>query len=212
MISDKRDAFQSIYHRHRLVSLGLPPLLNILPGTIFAVWNTFAGGNNTVATVGSAVGTYVNGQPPDNLIDTSLTSRYSSRGSSLNNDSIAGLNTGFFATVAQCQPVLVGFRLANAYPDVDREPLTLTVEGTNCTDVIACVSWMLLYNGSTGLDVVATAYGYGDFRPISNSAIYKSYRFLMTSKRSVSSLVTYGGVQLFGYSNQSTSSQNTTSS
>jgi hypothetical protein len=152
------------------------------------------------------MGTYVNGQPPDNLIDSSLSSRYSSRGSSVSNDSIAGLNTGFFATAGQCQPVLVGFRLVNAYPDVDREPLTLTVEGTNCAGVLACTNWMLLYNGSTGLDTAGTALDYGDYRSISNTVVYTSYRFLMTSKRNVSTLVTYGEVQLFGYSNQSNTS------
>jgi hypothetical protein len=191
----------------------LPPFLDIQPGSIFGVWNTFAGGANTLATENpSGIGTYYTGQNPDNLIDSSLTSRYSSRGSSTGSDATAGLNTGFFASVPQCLPTLVGFRLINAYPNIERDPLTLTVEGTNCDIVIACTNWTLLYNGSSGLENMGNVLDYGEFQSIWNNVTYRSYRFLMTSKRNISSFVSYGGVQLFGYSNQNSTGQNRTSS
>ncbi|CAF3966201.1 unnamed protein product [Rotaria sp. Silwood2] len=192
----------------------LPPYLDIQPGTIVGVWNTFAGDNNTLAIEGTTgAGTYFTDQTPANLIDHSLGTRYSSRGSpGFGNNSLAGLNTGFYATVAQCQPTLEGFRLGNSYPYSDREPLTVTVEGTNCDDLVNCVNWSLLYNGSTGLYIQMNNLAYGDYQSIFNTISYKSYRFLITSKRSISVFVSYGEIQLFGYSTQTSTSQNETSS
>jgi hypothetical protein len=187
--------------------------LNAESGTIYAVWNTFAGGSNTLATANtSGVGTYYTTSGPNNLFDSDLNTRFSSEGNSAATDGIAGLNTGFCMTVVQCQPVLIGFRFGNAYPYSEREPLRITIEGTNCTNVQTCVSWALLYNGSAGLDIQMNSLGYGEYQPISNNNIYKSYRFLVTEKRNVSNYVTYDEVQLFGYSNQTSPNQTGSSS
>jgi hypothetical protein len=134
--------------------------LDVRSGTVYAVWNTFALGSNTLATAGSTgAGTYLVGQGPTNLFDNNFNTKYSSRGnSSTGTNSYAGLNTGFIMTIAECQPVLNGFRFGNAYNNSDREPLTVTIEGTNCAVIISTV-------------------------------------------------VSYSEVQLFGYSNQTSSSQ-----
>lgn len=176
------------------------------------LWNTVAGGSSNVAIVGSSgAGTYFTGQTPSNLVDGSLSSRYSSRGNSTGgNNSLAGLNTGFYATVAQCNPVLVGFILGNAYPDSDREPTGVTIEGSNCYDLTTCSNWTLLYSGSSGLDSALNSLSYGDYRSISNNISYTNYRFLVTAKRSSSIFVTYGEIKLYGYSN--TTSTNGSSS
>ena len=158
----------------------------------------------------SGVGTYSFGQPPSNLFDGNLNTRFSSRGSAGNND-LAGLNTGFYMTIAQCQPVLTGFRFGNVYNASDREPILITIEGTNCADVETCTNWTLLYNnGSTGLDVAKDSLDYGEYRSITNNAIYQSYRFLVTAKRDISAFVSYSEVELFGSSSQT--STTTTSS
>ena len=193
--------------------VGLPSFLDALSGTIYAVWNTFAGGSNTLATENSTgAGTYFTGGPPDNLFDNNLNTKYSSRGNSSSGlNDYAGLNTGFYLTVAQCQPVLIGFRFGNAYSNSEREPLRITIEGTNCANVGSCLNWTLLYNnGSAGLDIQENSLDYGEYQPISNNNIYQSYRFLVTAKRNTSSFVSYSEVQLFGYSNQTTTSQNRT--
>jgi len=187
----------------------LSDVLDVRSGTVYAVWNTFALGSNTLATAGSTgAGTYLVGQGPTNLFDNNFNTKYSSRGnSSAGTNSYAGLNTGFIMTIAECQPVLNGFRFGNAYNNSDREPLTVTIEGTNCAVIINCTNWTLLYNGSTGLDTVENFLAYGDYETILNYNVYTSYRFLITSKRNSSSVVSYSEVQLFGYSNQTSSSQ-----
>jgi hypothetical protein len=182
--------------------------LDVQSGTVYGVWNTYAGGSNTLATAGSSgVGTYLTAGIPDNIFDSNFNTKYTSRGnSSGGNNTYAGLNTGFFMTIAQCQPVLIGFRFGNAYSNSEREPLVVTVEGTNCADVINCMNWTLLYNGTTGLDIQENILTYGEYVSISNNNIYQSYRFLITAKRDYSVSVSYSEVQLFGYSNQTTSS------
>jgi hypothetical protein len=141
-----------------------------------------------------------------------LNTKFSSRGnSSSGTNAIAGLNTGFYMTIVQCQPVLIGFRVGNAYNNSDREPITITIEGTNCATVLTCVNWTLLYNGSAGLDIQEDALDYGEYESISNNNIFESYRFLVTSKRSSSSFVSYSEVQLFGYSNQTSTSSGSSS-
>lgn len=184
-------------------------MLNIQPGTDFAVWNTVVGEANTLASEGSSgAGTYAVGQTPDNLFDGSLGTKFSSRGnSSSGTNALAGLNTGFFVTVAQCQPVLIGFRFGNAYNNSEREPIGVTVEGTNCGVVATCTNWSTLYTGSSGLDIQENFADYGEYQSFSNAIVYTSYRFLVTSKRNISTYVSYSEVQLFGYSNQTSSSQ-----
>ncbi len=185
--------------------IAFPASLDVQSGSIYAVWNTYAGGSNTLATAGNTgPGTYLVGSPPDNLFDNNLNTKYVSRGNSTSGvNSYAGLNTGFYMTIAQCQPVLIGFRFGNAYNYSEREPLLITIEGTNCANVGSCVNWTLLYdNQTTGLDIQENILTYGEYESITNSDIYQSYRFLVTAKRNTSNFVSYSEVQLFGYSNQ----------
>jgi hypothetical protein len=186
----------------------------VVLSSVYGVWTTYAGGISTLASPGSSgVGTYPSAQPPTNLFDSNLNTYYSSRGnSSSGNNTYAGLNTGFYATVAQCQPVLTGFIFGNNYNYPEREPLIVSVEGTNCNNLTTCINWSLLYNGSTGLDIEANVTSYGYYMSITNTNIYTSYRFLITAKRSYSVYVGYSEIGLFGYSNQTSTSQSGTSS
>lgn len=189
--------------------------MDALSGSVYAVWNTVAGGSNTLATAGSSgAGTYLTGQGPNNLFDNNFNTRYLSRGSSSSGvNAIAGLNSGFFMTVSQCQPVLIGFRFGNSFNTSHREPIRVTVEGTNCDNVSTCTNWTLLYNnGSTGLDIQLNSLGYGEYQSITNSDVYQSYRFLITEKRSTSDFVSYTEVQLFGYTSQASLAANAGSS
>jgi hypothetical protein len=167
------------------------------------LWNTVAGGISTIATANSSgVGTYFTGQGPDNLFDDNFNTKYTSRGnSSSGTNAIAGLNTGFYVTVAQCQPTLVQFRFATANnaSSVARDPITVTVEGTNCNTLETCTNWTLLYNGTTGLDSFTNRSTYGPFETIPSPQTFTSYRFLITAKRNSSDYVAYSEVELYGY-------------
>ncbi|CAF1135764.1 unnamed protein product [Adineta ricciae] len=179
----------------------LPTQLDVLPDTAQPLWNTFMGGVSTLATQGSSAGNYPSTNPVINLFDGNLTSEFSSYGNSTSNDTVAGVYTGFYVTVSQCQPVLIGFRFACANDTRQGDPLTISIEGTNCDTLSTCANWTSLYNGSSGLDLRVASATYGEYQPVSNTAIYSSYRFLVTSKRGASNLVSYSEVQLFGYTN-----------
>ncbi len=81
-----------------------------------------------------------------------------------------------------------------------RDPITITVEGTDCNDLSTCSNWTLLYTGATGLENVTSRSTYGDFQNITNPQSFNSYRFLVTAKKNVSDYVAYSEVQLYGYS------------
>jgi hypothetical protein len=175
--------------------------LDVVNSTVQALWTTYAGGPSTIATqASSGVGTYRTGNGPLNLFDGDLNTRYSSRGNSTSSvNAYAGLNTGLYLTIVEPNPVLTGFLVGNDYDDDEREPLLCTVEGSNCPVLATCTNWILLYNGTTGLDALSNNLTYGDFITISNSASYQSYRFLVTAKRDLSSSVEYSELVLYGY-------------
>lgn len=172
-------------------------------GSAQPLWNTYAGGMSTIAVESaSGAGTYVTDHSPDNLFDGKFSTRYTSRGnSSSGTNMIAGLNTGFYVTVAQCQPTLTMFRFATAsgaYPPTG-DPLVVTVEGTDCDTLSNCTSWTLLYTGTTGLDTVTNRSSFGTFETIPSPQKFTSYRFLITEKRNSSNSVAYSEVELYGY-------------
>ena len=176
----------------------------VLSGSIEAIWNTWAGGNSTLATAGTegdGTYTYNNNNGPEKLFDNKTTTRYYSRGNTTSN-TYAGLNTGFHVSIAQCQPTLVQFRFATISQDTannNYDPRTVIIEGTNCADLMDCTSWTLLYNGTTGLDSVTTRATYGDFQNITSPQTFTGYRFLITAKKGNSAYVAYSEVELFGY-------------
>lgn len=178
-------------------------MFTIQSGSAQSLWDTYAGGMSTFAVEGaSGAGTYFTGHLAENLFDGRFTTRYTSRGNSSSGvNAIAGLNTGFYVTVAQCQPTLTMFRFATASgtSPPSRDPLAVTVEGTNCDTLSNCTSWSLLYTGTTGLDNVTNRSSYGNYETISSPQSFTSYRFLVTQKRSNSDYVAYSEVELYGY-------------
>ncbi|CAF3653074.1 unnamed protein product [Rotaria sp. Silwood1] len=178
-------------------------LFVVQSGSVQALWNTVAGGASTIATEDSTgVGTYAINQSPDNLFDNNTSTKYMSRGSSTSGTNVyAGLNTGFYVTIAQCQPTLVKFRFATAAnaSSPNRDPTNITVEGANCDTLVNCTTWSIIYAGSTGLENVLGRSTYGPFQNISSPHTFTSYRFLVTAKRNTSDYVAYSEVELYGY-------------
>lgn len=175
--------------------------MNVIVPSIQAIWNTTAGRNSFTAVSGSSgYGTYAPDNPPSNLFDNSTSTRYVSRGNVLRGNSVnAGINTGFYLTVADCQAVLTGFSFFADANRSDRDPITVTVEGSNSADLTKGTSWDLLYSGPTGLRTTSRT-SEGDRQTVNNSNSYLSYRFLVTGRRSDSTdYVSYSEVRLYGY-------------
>jgi hypothetical protein len=181
-------------------AIGTPSELVIQSGSAVSLWNTVASGDSSVSSSSSSgVGTFFNNQGASNLFDGKNSTKFTSRGNGTGNSSIAGLNTGFHVTIALCQPTLVQFRFTTSDLGPERDPIRITVEGTNNGNLMSGASWTLIYNGTSGLENVTTRKTVGQNRTISTPSTFSSYRFLVTSKRDNGSFVSYSEVELFGY-------------
>ncbi len=160
---------------------------------VTSLWNTVAGGDGTNASKEDGEGVAC-------AIDGNTGTKYLNFGYNNNppTESLAaGINTGFHLTLASAAKVTaIQFATANDCPE--RDPLTITVEGSNATDALMTgSSWTKLYEGVSGLADTANRLTYGDIVGFNNSTNYTSYRVLITSKRDVQNSVQYGEVKLF---------------
>lgn len=186
-----------------LFVLAPPILLNVLPDSVRGLWNTVALGNSEYSVGGNTSGTYPVNQDPTKLFDYSLTSRYTSLGDGDGSNSpAAGLKTGFYATVGWCPSILKGFIISTCSNAQGRDPLQITIEGSMLTtDLNNGSIWTKLYDGLSGLLNTTNRSADGEYVDISNSDIYRSYRFLVTSKRGNNApSVCYSEVKLYGHS------------
>jgi hypothetical protein len=175
----------------------LTSLLIVQSESVQALWNTVAGGISTIATQNATgIGTYYTNQPASNIFDGKVSTTYNSRGDTI--PLSAGLRTGFYVTIGQCQPTLFGFRFATTSSAIGRDPMSITIEGSDCAILINCTSWTLFYNGTTGLDSTLTRTAYGIAQTLPVPQTFTSYRFLVTAKRSSDIFVSYSEVELYG--------------
>ena len=165
------------------------------------LYNTIAGGNT-----GGFEGRYpTSNEVPAKAIDNDVNTKYVNFGTtSVMNANVSqpGANTGFYVTPQMANVSVVnGIRFATGNDYEARDPLTMTLEGTNSTALNTSSIWTLLYNGSTGIDAVnapnRTAYGVIQVFP--NTVIYRSYRLLITSQRSYQDSVQYSEFQILSY-------------
>lgn len=94
------------------------------------------------------------------------------------------------------------FATADDQPDLD--PITVTLEGSNVSTVEALykhTNWILLYNGSTGIDAAKDPgrLSYALQQNFSNTIHFASYRLLITSRRNNSDAVQYAEARIMGY-------------
>lgn len=116
-----------------------------------------------------------------------------------------GVNTGFYVTPTISSATIASalrFATANDFPT--RDPITVTLEGTNVTTVAALnlgSSWTLIYSGPTGIHptIVPSRSTYVAQQNFSNTIAYRSYRLLVTSQRNLSDCVQYSESLILGY-------------
>lgn len=172
--------------------------------TIYAVWNTIAGGNAVLATVGSGVGNYYPGETPGNVCDNNYADKYTNFGTctSASSSVTCGVNTGFYRTPQRGASLLVGLQICTCVSLPNRDPITITLEGSNqpTSALTLGSSWTLIYSGSSGLgtDPGRSACGAPQLF-LSNTVWYTSYRLLVTSKRGADSSASYAEVVFIGY-------------
>ena len=112
-----------------------------------------------------------------------------------------GEKTGLYLTPIRGLSCLQSVRFCTANDIPERDPLTITIEGSNQTssELTLGSSWTLIYNGSSGLDTDPGRQVYGQIQHISNYAWYRSYRILATKQRGYHSSIQYAEIELKGY-------------
>ncbi len=196
---------QSLCHSHlcfdfvSLVSLiGIDEVVN-------GIYNRTVGSNSMPASPGDgdSIGNYPPNESPGNACDNNVTTKYLNFGACLSTDyqDICGLNTGFYLTLQRGASLVNGLQICTANDSPDRDPLTVTLEGSNSngTDLTLGASWNLIYSGSSGLDTDPGRYMCGAIQVFCNSIQYTSYRFLVQTKRSWDNSVQYSEFRLLGY-------------
>ena len=173
---------------------------------VYGLWNTTLLGNSTLAKPGAGNGRYISAEVPRYALDQNSSTKYTSFGNCPGGESndVCGVNTGFYVTPQQGPTLLLGIQFTTANDFPVRDPLTITIEGSNATSsaLLLGKSWSLIDSVSIGLEVDPGRKADGMFRCLPNNAIwYTSYRLLITSLRSFADCVQYSEVKLFGYEN-----------
>jgi hypothetical protein len=171
---------------------------------IYGLYNTSAG-----QSTGGYDGRYsVPSEWPQYAIDSDVTTKYFNFGSYGNyytpvDD--AGNNTGFFVVPSISHSTVARALLfATANDNPNRDPITVTLEGSQATDNATLQmgsSWTLIYSGSTGISPIVdpgrNTYVLQQFFP--NKIRYASYRLLITSQRGIDWGVQYSEARILGY-------------
>lgn len=168
---------------------------------IEGLYSTVAGG----PTVGFEGRYSPYSETPDKAIDSDVTTKYLNYGTTsvMNaNMSQPGANTGFYVTPTISNATVANgvlFATGDDYPD--RDPLTITLEGTNSTALNASSSWTLIYTGPSGIDpiIAPNRSTYGVVQIFPNTAAYRSYRLLMLSQRGYQDSIQYSESHIMTY-------------
>jgi hypothetical protein len=153
------------------------------PGNpIAGVAATVGSSTSTLATVGSmqGVNSYPASAPPPSAIDNLFGA--ANGGSKYQN--FAETGAGFIVTPT-AMSVLTGVDFSTGNDAPERDPLTITIEGTNSPNAASTLnsSWTLIYNGVTGLAMDPGRNAFGSQVSFPNQQSFTSYRVLVQSVR-----------------------------
>jgi hypothetical protein len=178
---------------------------NILtPGdTIASLKQTTKGRPNVLAGTGDFGGDSGNDEQVANAIDGDPTTKYFNKAQ--NDAGSAGIDTGFVVTPHLGATVVTGVQFATANDVPDRDPLTITLEGSNAPDADKAKGngFTLIYKGTSGLTNDPGRSTWGQVVAFANTQSYKTYRVLITQVRVDNTDATqYGDVKLVGLAGQ----------
>jgi hypothetical protein len=185
---------------------------------ITGIWQTTIGGNSTTSTAGTAnAGQYPAGEPPAQAIDGRYTNPYGTgptQGSKYLNFGTGGgggistitkgVGTGYFVTPALGPSIVTGIQIATANDAAPRDPLTVSIEGSNATGAALELgsSWTLISDPVThvnlGIDTDPGRYILAPIVTFPNTTQYTSYRVLVQTQRGSANSTQYGELTLHG--------------
>ncbi|CAF1502875.1 unnamed protein product [Adineta steineri] len=165
--------------------------------TIVGIFNTSAGSSS-----GVYVGNWTSYESPSNAFDGDTTTKYLNFAVG-DTSTTGGLHSGFYITPLIGRSIATGIQFATANDNPERDPLTVTLEGSINTSAQLPLgtSWKLIYSGSTGINasVDPGRMTYVAMQNFNNTLAYTSYRLLATSKRASSYGVQYSEVSIYGF-------------
>ena len=136
------------------------------PASAVAVSGTIAGANN-----------FPSAESPPNAIDNSTGTKY------LN---FAEINCGFIVTIPGGSSTVTGFQFTTANDAPERDPITITIEGTTAADPTTAAgnaTWTQIYSGPSGLGTDPGRLGVGGAISFANASAFNTYRLLITDVR-----------------------------
>ena len=156
---------------------------------------TIKGGANTLAVTGDFGGDG-DVELVDSIIDGNLDSKHLNKGNSDGGSS--GANTGFLITPKAGAKIVAAIQFATANDSEERDPVSITVEGSNAEDATKAQGsdFTLIYSGPGGLENVLDRNHWGHTVTFTNATAYKSYRVLITATRGEASGTQYSEVRL----------------
>lgn len=131
-----------------------------------------------------------------NIFDQDIETEYQNSGSMFYD----GINTGFYVTLNAGYCHLRGFRFTTASDRPERDPIEVTIEGSNASSTLLTLgkSWSSIYEGSSGLKIDPGRSESGTIQTIHTNTIFNSYRVLITKQRGIDSSVQYSEVEFYG--------------
>jgi len=112
--------------------------------------------------------------------------------------------TGLITTISANGPQasLTGFRFSTGNDAIERDPATISIEGTNSPNAVVTLNsaWTSVYNGVSGLATDPGRNTFGSQINFAASPAYSSYRVLITSVRTPGSANSFqfGELELIG--------------
>jgi len=179
---------------------------NILsPGdTIAPLKQTTKGRSNVLAETGDFGGISGNDEQVASAIDGDLGTKYFNKAQ--NDDGSAGIDTGFVVTPHLGATVVTGVQFGTANDMPDRDPLAITLEGSNAPDADKAKGkgFTLIYKGPSGLTKDPGRNTLGQVIAFANTQSYKTYRVLITQVRGGANAdaTQYSEVKLIGVMGQ----------
>jgi hypothetical protein len=173
---------------------------------IVGIYNTTVGGSSLNSTNGTGHGQYMNGEDPTKCIDF-FNSTYLNFGSSSYPagpvSATAGVGTGIYTIPQVGASVLLSFQFQTAGDTPNRDPLSISLEGSNATGSFLSVgtSWTLIHSGSTGLSSYpfnVTRFAWGPIQNFTNTKLFTAYRMLVQSQRGPDIGTQFSEIHLFG--------------
>ncbi|CAF4200147.1 unnamed protein product [Adineta steineri] len=183
-----------------------PPVLISLDSideVIYGIHGTKINQDSQASQSGESHNQYHPSAPPANACDGDTSTKYLHFGWCQSDqwEVYCGLDTGFYLELKRGASLVTGLQICTANDRESRDPLTVSLEGSNQSGSSLTLgsSWNLIYNGPSGLETDPGRLTCGIMQLINNSIQYKSYRFLVTSKRDIENSVQYSELKLFGY-------------